>query len=124
MEAETFVPGAAAGLAPALASPEHLARWAPDLVLHPWDDRGEEGVRAVVSGVLVGRVEWWLERVEVPPGVHVHFWLAATPTGDGRRRPRRAGWLQRRHQRLLLQAHLRRWQAALRGLADQLPQDR
>lgn len=120
VDAEAFLPVPPEVLAPRLADPRHPARWARGLVLHPYADRGAEGVRAVVSGRLVGRVEWWLEPVPAPPGVQVHFWLAATPTGDGDRRPLAPGRWQRRQQRLLLDTVRRRWRAALSALSDEL----
>ncbi|SDE54549.1 hypothetical protein SAMN04489747_3700 [Auraticoccus monumenti] len=120
VDAEAFLAVPPALAAPRLADPDHQARWARGLVLHPYEDRGTEGVRAVVSGRLVGRVEWWLEPVAAPAGVQVHFWLAATPTGDGDRRPVAPGRWQRRQQRLLLEAVRRRWRAALFALADEV----
>lgn len=119
VDAEVFVAVPPEVLAPRLADPGHLARWAGGLVLHPYTDRGPEGVRAVVSGRLMGRVEWWLEPVAAPAGVQVHFWLSATPTGDGDRRPLAPGRWQRRQQRLLLQTVRRRWRTALLALADE-----
>lgn len=120
VDTEAFVLVPAPVLAVRLTDPGHLARWASGLRVHPYTDRGAEGLRATVSGDLVGRVEWWLEPVAHPAGTHVHFWLAATPTRDGRCRPRPAGWWQRRQQRLLLERTRRRWQHALFALADEL----
>ncbi|MGO1972591.1 MAG: hypothetical protein ACTH2Q_06490 [Propionibacteriaceae bacterium] len=78
VECTVFVRTPAARVAAALAA--RTAEWADDLALHPYDDRGPEGLRMVVTGPLEGSAEWWLE--PGPPvaddrerGVVVHFWL-------------------------------------------------
>ncbi|RCK68531.1 hypothetical protein DT076_14895 [Desertihabitans brevis] len=120
VEAHAFLRVPAAVLAERLARPSAIARWAPRLRVEAFDDRGPDGLRAVVSGELVGHLEWWLESHRHPPGTYVHFWLHGTATAGGPRRPAGRRWWRRRRERLLLEATLRRWRAALRDLGDEL----
>lgn len=99
----------AALVAPALVA-EVDPTWHRGLRLHRYHDRGDEGARFVVTGLLVGSCEWWIEALPPgpgPDGVVVHFWLRGRATRDGDHRPARdvpgpAGWLARRRTRLLV----------------------
>ncbi|GAA2100823.1 hypothetical protein GCM10009841_16020 [Microlunatus panaciterrae] len=121
MESETYIAADPALIAERLRA--RVGEWSPGLVLRPYEDRGAEGVRAVVSGELVGSCEWWVQAVG--RGAVVHWWLRAQPTVAGTdtepripRGPFAALW--RRRERLLLAAYGRRWRRLLFSLKDEL----
>jgi len=116
VEAELFLRADPARIAAILADPDWQVSWSQGLRLHPYQDRGSEGLRAVVTGVLEGSCEWWVEPVR-PEGAVVHFWLRPVR----RRRPWwLAGPLQRRRALLHRRAVGRRWRAALLRLKTTL----
>ena len=122
VEAELFVGAEPARIAAVLADPAWQSGWARGLTIRPYEDRGAEGLRAVVTGVLTGSCEWWIEPVlgpgSTPRGAVVHFWLRPVePAGWWQAGP----WSRRRaelHRRNV--AH--RWRAALFLLKDALEQ--
>lgn len=116
IEAETFIRADPARIAAVLADPAWRSGWAEGLRLIPYEDRGVEGLRAVVTGVLTGSCEWWIE-ARPGGGAVVHFWL--------RTRPPRQDWLRygplagRRD--LLHRRNIgRRWRTSLFRLKDEL----
>ena len=72
---ETFVAVPPPVLAAVFADPTAWRRLWPDLGLQVFADRGTEGVRWTVTGVLVGSMEIWLERVL--DGTVLHYFLRA-----------------------------------------------
>lgn len=91
--------------------------WHAGLHLHRYADRGDEGARFVVTGLLVGTCEWWIESLPPGPGVDgvvVHFWLRGRATRDGDHHPARdvrgpAGWMARRRTALLVRTRAQRF---------------
>lgn len=81
---ETFL-----AVAPEVVAAELARSWRslwPDLRLEVVTDRGVQGIRWTVGGVLVGSMEVWLE--PVLDGTVVHYFLRADPAGpDGAPRP-------------------------------------
>jgi hypothetical protein len=121
VEAELFIRAEPARIAVVLADPAWQAGWARGLIIHPYDDRGAEGLRAVVSGMLTGSCEWWIEPVGPampgpPRGAVVHFWLRPVEAAGWWR----AGPWSRRRGELHRRAVARRWRAALFRLKDTL----
>lgn len=126
IEAELFIRAAPERIAAVLADPAFQARWARGLTVRPYADRGAEGLRAVVSGVLTGSCEWWIEPLPAAApagpdqgrGAVVHFWLRPVEPESwwtAGPAPRRRADLHRR--RLA-----RDWRAALFRLKDELEQ--
>ncbi|MFX4272735.1 hypothetical protein ACQBAR_06085 [Propionibacteriaceae bacterium Y1685] len=114
-----------AKVAARLAEPDFTAQWAGGLHLEPYEDRGAEGRRHVVTGVLVGSCEWWVEALG-PEAAVVHFWLRGRPTRDGDHLPVREGpgvlgALARRRGRLLVLERTRRWRRAMFRLRTDPP---
>lgn len=116
IEAETFIRADPARIAAVLADPAWQARWTGGFRLLPYEDRGVEGVRAVVTGVLTGSCEWWIE-ARPGGGAVVHFWLRTRPP---RRDWLRAGPLAGRRDLLHRRNVGRRWRTALFRLKDEL----
>jgi hypothetical protein len=83
---ETFIAVPPARVAREFADPAAWPRFWPDLRLKVGTDRGEQGLRWIVSGALVGSMEVWLEAVL--DGTVLHYYLRADPAGaDGRPAP-------------------------------------
>lgn len=78
---ETFVVASPAAIAAAVKEPAFWARVFPDLELHVFEDRGDEGVRLTITGALVGSNEFWVE--PWGDGAVVHYYLRADPTRRG-----------------------------------------
>lgn len=83
VECTVFVRAPARQVADELVA--RAGEWSGGLVLHPYENRGVEGMRSVVTGALEGSAEWWLESGPVVAdggerGVVVHFWLRGRPT--------------------------------------------
>lgn len=124
IEAELVIRAEPERIAAVLADPAFQARWARGLTIRPYADRGAEGLRAVVTGVLTGSCEWWIERLpDAAPagpdqsrGAVVHFWLRPVEPESwwtaGPAPRRRADLHRRRLARL--------WRAALFRLKDAL----
>ncbi|MGL4305332.1 MAG: polyketide cyclase / dehydrase and lipid transport [Mycobacteriaceae bacterium] len=71
------------GLVSPLLAPDGLAernwrKWWPELVLTVREDRGEQGVRWLVSGPYTGTMELWLE--PTLDGTCLHYFFHAEPT--------------------------------------------
>ena len=126
IEAELFIRAEPARIAAVLADPAWQDGWARGLIIRPYADRGAEGMRSVVTGVLTGSCEWWIE--PVPPhesagtaparGAVVHFWLRpvqAEANGWWRTGPA-SGRRAELHRRNVA----RRWRSALFRLKDAL----
>ncbi|WOC13716.1 hypothetical protein [Gordonia sp. MP11Mi] len=64
-------------------------RWWPDLTLRVAEDRGDEGVRWIVSGPLAGTMEIWCE--QRMDGFILHYFLHAEPAESLPTEPR--AWL-------------------------------
>lgn len=80
---ETFITVPPARLAAEFADPDACLRFWPDLRLRVGTDRGEQGLRWIVTGALVGSMEVWLE--PMLDGTLLHYYLRADPAGpDGR----------------------------------------
>jgi len=124
---ELVVRAPARDVAEALLAPGATA-WRAGLRLHRYDDRGDEGARFVVTGLLVGTCEWWIEALPPgpgPEGVVVHFWLRGRATRDGRRTPARsvpgpAGWMARRRTELLVRTRAQRFRHLVMRLRREL----
>ncbi|MFC3966040.1 polyketide cyclase / dehydrase and lipid transport [Nocardia jiangsuensis] len=77
---QTFVAAPGAAVAEVLGAPNHWRRWWPDLELEVREDRGDKGVRWLVSGAVTGSMEVWLE--PSLDGVILHYFLHADPAGE------------------------------------------
>ncbi|HEY3262359.1 MAG TPA: polyketide cyclase / dehydrase and lipid transport [Pseudonocardiaceae bacterium] len=79
---ETFIVASPRSLAAIFADCRRWPRFWPDLRLSVYADRGDEGLRWTVHGMLVGTMEVWLE--PVLDGTMLHYYLRADPAGrDG-----------------------------------------
>jgi hypothetical protein len=79
---ETFIVASPRSLAAIFADSRRWPRFWPDLRLSVYADRGDEGLRWTVHGMLVGTMEVWLE--PVLDGTMLHYYLRADPAGrDG-----------------------------------------
>lgn len=113
---ELVIRAPAADVAAALLAPADPP-WHAGLRLHRYADRGDEGARFVVTGLLVGTCEWWIESLPPgpgPDGVVVHFWLRGRATRDGDHQPARvvpgpAGWIARRRTHLVVRTRAQRF---------------
>lgn len=119
LECTVFVRAAAERVAAALAA--RTDEWSAGLALHPYEDRGPEGLRMVVTGSLEGSAEWWLEPGPVAAdgcerGVVVHFWLR----GQASTRVLVDRLLPGRRNRVLLANHERRIRRMLGTLKTDL----
>lgn len=98
---ETFITVAPSQLAAEFADPAGWRRFWPDLRLTVGTDRGEQGLRWIVGGALVGSMEVWLE--PVLDGTVLHYYLRADPADAAGRPaplpPRRAVAERARRQR-------------------------
>ncbi|MEV0250623.1 polyketide cyclase / dehydrase and lipid transport [Nocardia sp. NPDC050712] len=74
---QTFVAASGATVAEILGGPTNWRRWWPDLSLQVGEDRGEKGIRWIVSGALEGTMEVWLQ--DMLDGVILHYFLHAEP---------------------------------------------
>ncbi|MFW6597028.1 hypothetical protein ACQBAU_06140 [Propionibacteriaceae bacterium Y2011] len=99
--------------------------------LHRYEDRGAEGGRYVLTGLLVGTGEWWLETLPPSaatpdePAVVVHAWFRGRATRNGRGDPVRhwpglLGWPGRRRTTLTVRATARRFRQLLFQLRREL----
>jgi hypothetical protein len=88
---ETFVVAPPERLRAVLCDSARWQRRLPDLSLTPYEERGLEGVRWVVTGALVGTAEVWLERYA--DGTIVHVFFRCDPVG------RQVGWHWTRRRR-------------------------
>lgn len=120
---ETFITVPPSTIVPLLHDADLLNQWWPDLQLHVFMDRGEEGVRWSMTGSLVGSCEIWLE--EIPEGTLVHHYLRGVPTNKhGNAQPlpdTPTGWRQAdklRRRRALA------WKKSVWALKDQLEGER
>lgn len=122
MESATYINAAPSLIAERLR--DSVAEWSDGLDIAPYEDRGPEGMRCVVTGELVGSCEWWVEATG--SGAVVHWWLRAEQTVEGvGDRPRKIpggplGGLWRRRERLLLAKYGRRWRRLLFRTKDDL----
>ena len=122
MESATYINATPSVIADRLR--DSVAEWSEGLTVRPYEDRGAEGMRCVVTGELVGSCEWWVEATG--SGAVVHWWLRAEQTVDGvGDRPRKIsegplGGLWRRRVRLLLANYGRRWRRLLFRTKDDL----
>lgn len=115
---DTFITVRPCRLAAEFADPERWHRLWPDLRLRLASDRGDEGLRWTVGGVLVGSMEVWLEAVL--DGTVLHYYLRADPAGpDGKPVP-----LSRRRARVEVSRRQRAAKAIAWGLKDALEQGR
>lgn len=78
---QTFVAAPPQRVAEVIAQPQKWRRWWPDLQLTVREDRGDKGIRWVVTGALDGTMEVWLE--PALDGVIVHYFLHAEPKATG-----------------------------------------
>ncbi|MSO27567.1 MAG: polyketide cyclase / dehydrase and lipid transport [Candidatus Nanopelagicales bacterium] len=78
---ETYVVVDRELLASVIADRARWDLWWPELTLTVFMDRGVDGIRWSVSGVLVGSSEIWLE--QVGDGVLLHYYLRADPAAPG-----------------------------------------
>ena len=122
---ETFIVVAPGRLAAVVASRQRWRRWWPDLDLHVFMDRGDQGMRWSVTGDLVGSAEIWVE--PFGDGAILHYYLRADPTvppsttqaralPDSPRGRRTADRLRRRH--------ALRWKRTVWALKDELEEGR
>lgn len=102
-------------------------RWWPDLTLQVYGDRGDKGLRWIVTGALVGSSEMWLEsikpvRVEESATI-VHYYLRANPTRNGSEVQSRAAThsaRERREVHKLRERHVIAWKRNIWALKDTL----
>lgn len=116
IEAETYIRADPARIAAALADPAWQSEWSGGLRLIPYQDRGAEGLRSVITGVLTGSCEWWVE-ARPGGGAVVHFWLRPQPQD---RDWLRAGPMAGRRDLLHRRNVGRRWRTAVFRLKDEL----
>jgi hypothetical protein len=106
---ETYLVVAPAVLAAVVHDQARWRTWWPDLALTVFMDRGLDGIRWSVTGVLTGSAELWLE--PVGDGVLLHYYLRVDPvppvTGS------RAADRVRRRRALA-------WKVAVNALKDEL----
>lgn len=79
---QTFVAAPPARVAEVIGSRARWRTWWPDLALQVGEDRGDKGIRWIVSGPVDGTMEVWLE--PSLDGVIVHYFMHAEPTGGAR----------------------------------------
>lgn len=89
---ETFIAVPPKLVATVFAEPAAWRRFWPDLLLEVYADRGDEGMRWTVRGVVVGTMEVWLE--PMLDGTVLHYFLRvdlpdATPRSLRREHTRR-----------------------------------
>jgi len=90
---QTFVVASGAAVAEVLADRGRWRRWWPDLQLEVREDRGDKGIRWLVSGPLTGTMEVWLE--PALDGVILHYFLHAEPEPPQNLSPRALAALNR-----------------------------
>ncbi len=125
IEAELFIRAEPARIAAVLADPAWQAGWTRGLIISPYADRGAEGMRTVLTGVITGSCEWWIEpvphaasEIDRARGAVVHFWLRPV-------QPEANGWWRTgpaagRRAELHRRNVARRWRSALFRLKDAL----
>lgn len=99
---ETFVVASRHRIAALVHDRANWRRWWPDLALTVVEDRGLEGIRWRLDGVLSGSTELWLE--PCGDGAIVHYYLRADlpeRAGSGRRVAREARRRARAGKRVL-----------------------
>lgn len=101
---ETYIHAPAQTIRPTLTEPGWCANVWPHLALTVARDRGDMGVRWVVTGQVVGEMEVWLEPFRA--GTIVHHYLRGT---RGARAPRDVS-----------ARHSVRWKRAIHALKDRL----
>lgn len=117
---QSFVVADRAAIARAVRDPVRWRTWWPQLRLTVHEDRGEQGVRWVMSGALVGTAEVWLEPVR--DGAVVHLFVKGDPTQRGsddapmEGSPRRRAKAAAQHAQDVQLA----WKRAVAGLKDEL----
>lgn len=74
---QTFIAVPPATVAAVFKDPRSWASYWPDLQLTLYADRGDEGLRWIVRGALVGTMEVWCEALL--DGTLLHIFLRATP---------------------------------------------
>jgi GNAT superfamily N-acetyltransferase len=125
---EYFIQASRAAVAAAFHDARRWRAWWPDLALVVHEDRGEDGVRWVVSGRYAGTSEVWLEALPVAgrPGTRIHYFLKVDPVRRGQPVASPvpssvAGW--RRRQKVA-EARRLAWKQALHRLKDELEEGR
>lgn len=125
---EYFIQAPRAAVAAAFHDPARWRAWWPDLSMVVHEDRGEDGVRWVVSGRYAGTSEVWLEALPVAgrPGTRIHYFLKVDPVRGGQpvaspAPTSVAGW--RRRQKAV-EARRLAWKQALHRLKDELEEGR
>ena len=122
---ETFIVASPATLAAVVADRSRWRVWWPDLTLHVFMDRGEQGIRWSATGALVGSVEVWLE--PFGDGAILHYYLRGDPTTDPegtRARTLPDSPRGRRVADRLRRRHALRWKRSVWALKYELEADR